>query len=109
MQSEGWSRDDAEAFATKYSLNITFQEEETTAYEEGKVIRQSRAAGSPIIKNANITVTIAKKPKETIIKDNNSSKDNTNKDNTNQSAGTNNQTTKSQTGQSSTGTTTKTP
>ena len=109
MQSEGWSRDDAEAFATKYSLNITFQEEETTAYEEGKVIRQSRAAGSPIIKNANITVTIAKKPKETIIKDNNSSKDNTNKDNTNQSSSTNNQTTKPQTGQSSTGTTTKTP
>lgn len=31
MQSEGWSKDDAEAFATKYSLNITFQEEETTA------------------------------------------------------------------------------
>ena len=108
MQSEGWSRDDAEAFATKYSLNITFQEEETTAYEEGKVIKQSRAPGSPIIKNANIIVKIAKKPKETITKDD-SSKDNTNKDNTNQSAGTNNQTTKPQTGQSSTSTTTKTP
>lgn len=109
MQSEGWSKDDAEAFATKYSLNITFQEEATTAYEEGKVISQSRAAGSPIIKNANITVTIAKKSKETITKDDNSSKDNTNKDNTNQSSSTNNQTTKPQTGQSSTGTTTKTP
>ena len=108
MQSEGWGREDAEAFATKYNLNITFQEEETTAYEEGKVIRQSRAAGSPIIKNANITVTIAKKPKETITKDD-SSKDNTNKDNTNQSSSTNSQTTKPQTGQSSTGTTTKTP
>lgn len=108
MQSEGWSKDDAEAFATKYSLNITFQEEETTAYEEGKVIKQSRAPGSPIIKNANIIVKIAKKPKETITKDD-SSKDNTNKDNTNQSAGTNNQTTKPQTGQSSTSTTTKTP
>lgn len=109
MQSEGWSKDDAEAFATKYSLNITFQEEATTAYEEGKVISQSRAPGSPIIKNANITVTIAKKSKETITKDDNSSKDNTNKDNTNQSSSTNNQTTKPQTGQSSTGTTTKTP
>ena len=73
MQSEGWSKDDAEAFATKYSLNITFQEEATTAYEEGKVISQSRAPGSPIIKNANITVTIAKKSKETITKDDNSS------------------------------------
>lgn len=109
MQSEGWSKDDAEAFATKYSLNITFQEEATTAYEEGKVISQSRAPGSPIIKNANITVTIAKKSNETITKDDNSSKDNTNKDNTNQSSSTNNQTTKPQTGQSSTGTTTKTP
>ena len=110
MQSEGWSKDDAEAFATKYSLNITFQEEETTAYEEGKVIRQSRAAGSPIIKNANITVTIAKKPKETITKDDTTNnKNNTNKDNTNQSSSTNSQTTKPQTGQSSTNTTTKTP
>lgn len=110
MQSEGWSKDDAEAFATKYSLNITFQEEETTAYEEGKVIRQSRAAGSPIIKNANITVTIAKKPKETITKDDTTNnKNNTNKENTNQSSSTNSQTTKPQTGQSSTGTTTKTP
>ena len=110
MQSEGWSKDDAEAFATKYSLNITFQEEATTAYEEGKVISQSRAPGSPIIKNANITVTIAKKPKETITKDDTTNnKNNANKDNTNQSSSTNNQTTKPQTGQSSTGTTTKTP
>lgn len=81
MQSEGWSRDDADAFATKYGLNIVFQEEETTAYEEGKVIRQSRAAGSPIIKNATITVTIAKKPKETIT-NNNTTTDNNKKDNT---------------------------
>ncbi|MBD9098261.1 Stk1 family PASTA domain-containing Ser/Thr kinase [bacterium] len=110
MQSDGWSKEDAEAFATKYSLNITFQEEETTAYDEGKVIRQSRAAGSPIIKNANITVTIAKEPKETITKDDTTNnKNNTNKDNINQSSSTNSQTTKPQTGQSSTSTTTKTP
>lgn len=110
MQSDGWSKEDAEAFATKYSLNITFQEEETTAYDEGKVIRQSRAAGSPIIKNANITVTIAKEPKETITKDDTTNnKNNTNKDNTNQSSSTNSQTTKPQTGQSSTSNTTKTP
>ena len=81
MQSEGWSKDDAEAFATKYSLNITFQEEETTAYEEGKVIRQSRAAGSPIIKNANIIVKIAKKPKETITKDDTTNNSNDTKEN----------------------------
>lgn len=62
MLEQNWSREDAEDFATKYQLNITIKEEETTAYEEGKVIRQSRAAGSPIISGASITVTIAKKP-----------------------------------------------
>lgn len=81
MQSEGWSKDDADAFATKYGLNIVFLEEATTVYEEGKVIRQSRAAGSPIIKNATITITIAKKPKETIT-NNNTTTDNNKKDNT---------------------------
>ncbi len=64
MQAEGWSREDAEAFAIKYNLNMSFVEEETTAFEEGKVIRQTRAAGSPIITNSNITITIAKKPVE---------------------------------------------
>ena len=64
MEAEGWSRVDAEAFAQKYELIMDFKEEETEAYEEGKVIRQSRAAGSPIIRGATITVTIAKKPVE---------------------------------------------
>ena len=61
------------------------------------LIDNSKTKQEEFIKNANIIVKIAKKPKETIIKDNNSSKDNTNKDNTNQSSSTNNQTTKPQT------------
>lgn len=62
MLEQGWSREDAEDFASTYNLNLTIREEETTAYEEGKVIRQSRAAGSPIVSGASITITVAKRP-----------------------------------------------
>ncbi len=64
MAGEGWSLTDVEAFCDKYGLTVSVKEQETTAYEEGKVIDQSRAAGSPIVKGQTLTVTIAKKPKE---------------------------------------------
>ncbi len=97
MQEQNWSREDAEDFAMKYNLNLTIKEEETTAYEEGKVIRQSRAAGSPIVSGASITVTVAKKP---VVNNNNptngSSSDNNNNNPTADSTtgGTSNQTDK---------------
>ena len=62
MLEEGWSLEDAEAFCTKYGLTISVVYEETEAYAEGKVISQSRAAGSPIVKGQTLKVTIAKKP-----------------------------------------------
>ena len=64
MAGEGWTLADVEAFCDKYGLTVSVKEQETTAYEEGKVIDQNRAAGSPIVKGQTITVTIAKKPKE---------------------------------------------
>ena len=64
MQGEGWSLDDAEAFCSKYGLTISTSYQETTAYQEGKVISQSRAAGSPIVKGTTLKVVIAKKPTE---------------------------------------------
>ena len=64
MAAEGWSLADAEAFCDKYGLTISVSYQETTAYEEGKIIDQSRAAGSPIVKGQTLTVTIAQKPKE---------------------------------------------
>ena len=64
MAGEGWSLEDAEAFCDKYGLTISVEYQETTAYEEGKIIDQSRAAGSPIVKGQTLTVTVAKKPKE---------------------------------------------
>lgn len=65
MLESGWTLDDAQAFCDKYGLTINVLYEDTTAYEEGKVISQSRSAGSPIVKGQTFTVTIARKPKET--------------------------------------------
>lgn len=62
MNAEGWSIDDAEAFCTKYNLIISVTYQETTQYEEGKIISQSRAAGSPIVKGTTLKVVVAKKP-----------------------------------------------
>ena len=65
MAGLGWGLADAEAFCDKYGLTISVEYQETTAYEEGKIIDQSRAAGSPIVKGQTLTVTIAQKPKQT--------------------------------------------
>ena len=62
MNAEGWGIEDAEAFCKKYGLVISVEEMETSMYEEGKIISQSRAAGSPIVKGATFTVVVAKKP-----------------------------------------------
>ncbi len=62
MSGEGWSVDDARVFCEKYGLIIEVEEQETDAYEEGKVISQSRPAGSPIVSGTTLRVTVAKKP-----------------------------------------------
>ena len=64
MNAEGWSLEDAEAFCEKYELKISVVEEETDFYEEGKIIDQSRAPGSPIMRGKTLEVTVAKKPTE---------------------------------------------
>lgn len=64
MNAEGWSIDDAEAFCSKYNLTINTTYQETTQYDEGKIISQSRAAGSPIVKGTTLKVVVAKKPTE---------------------------------------------
>ncbi len=64
MNAEGWSIDDAEAFCSKYGLTINTTYQETTQYEAGKIISQSRAAGSPIVKGTTLKVVVAKKPSE---------------------------------------------
>ncbi len=86
MSGEGWSVDDARVFCDKYGLILEIEEQETDAYEVGKIISQSRPAGSPIVSGTTLRITVAKKPvvkpspspseetddKETGNKDNNS-------------------------------------
>lgn len=62
MNALGWTKEDAEAFCDKYGITLKVVEQETTQYPEGKIIGQSRAAGSPITKGTNLTITVAKKP-----------------------------------------------
>lgn len=62
MNAEGWSLVDAEAFCKKYGLIIDVTEVETTKYDEGKIISQNRAAGSPVVRGATLEVEVAKKP-----------------------------------------------
>lgn len=62
MNAEGWSLSDAEAFCKKYGIIIKVNEVETDKYTEGKIISQSRAAGSPIARGTTLTVEVSKKP-----------------------------------------------
>ena len=63
MAAEGWSLTDAETFCKKYGIIIKVNEVETERIEVGKVISQSRAAGSPIARGTTLTIDVAVKPK----------------------------------------------
>ena len=60
----GWTQADVEAFCTKYGITLEIKEQETDAYDSGKVFTQSRSQGTPLSKGDKLTVTIAVKPKE---------------------------------------------
>ena len=81
MTTEGWSLADAEAFCDTYGLIINVQYEDTTAYEAGRVISQSRAAGSPIVRGQTLTVTIARTPTSSSSGSDNSNNNNSNSSN----------------------------
>ena len=88
MNGEGWTIDDVNIFAAEYNLSVSVTYQETTEYEEGRIISQSRPAGGPIYKGTSLRVEVAKKPeekKEEKPKEENKNtedKDNTNKENT---------------------------
>lgn len=62
MNAEGWTISDVEAFAKQYELKVSIEYQETTQYEEGKVISQSRTVGSQIYKGTSLRIVVAKKP-----------------------------------------------
>lgn len=64
MNAEGWSVSDVEIFAKEYDLKVSIQYQETTQYEEGRVISQSRTVGSQIYKGTSLRIVVAKKPEE---------------------------------------------
>lgn len=84
MNAEGWTLSDVEAFANKYQLKLSVQYQETTQYEEGRVISQSRTVGSQIYEGTSLRIVVAKppeaKPTEDTKKDD-SKTDDTKKDN----------------------------
>lgn len=97
MVQEGYSIDDASAFCKKYNLTLKTNYVETSEYTPGKIISQSRIAGSEILEGTTLTVDVAAKPTE---KKPSSSSGNTNNNN----SGTNNNNTNNSGTNSGTGT-----
>ena len=64
MEAANWSLEDVKAFCDKYDIKLTYTEVETTKKDPGKVLTQSRAPGSPIVKGSSLKVEIAKAPTE---------------------------------------------
>ena len=64
MNGEGWTIDDVNIFASEYNLSVSVTYQETSEYEEGRIISQSRPAGDPIYKGTSLRVVVAKKPEE---------------------------------------------
>ena len=73
--------DEVKKFCEEYKLKLNIEEKEDDSVKEGTIIAQSRAAGSEIADNSTLTITVAKKPKQTNNQENNSN--NNDDDNTN--------------------------
>ena len=50
---------EVEEFASDYGINLKIDYEETTEYEPGTIIHQSRAAGTTVVEGARLTITVA--------------------------------------------------
>ena len=64
MKNGGWSLSDVQDFCKKYGIALTYDEVETTAFEEGKVISQSVSPNTKMSSVKTLKVEIAKKPTE---------------------------------------------
>ncbi len=66
MVEEGWTEEDARAFAEEYNIEIDVTYEQTDDYEEGKVIYQNRPAGDTIVEGITLRIKVAQKPDDPI-------------------------------------------
>ena len=63
---EGWSKEDIEKFAEKYSLTVEFKTKES-GEPDGKIIGQGREAGSRIVEGTKLYIYVAGKAEEVKI------------------------------------------
>ena len=56
-----WTKDDIQAFADANDFRVEFNVKSRAGYQEGEIISQSRANGTPIVKGVTVTITIAGK------------------------------------------------
>ena len=55
---------EVEEFAEDYVINLIINYQDTTEYEPGTIIDQSRPAGSNVVNGARLTITVAREPQE---------------------------------------------
>ena len=55
---------EVEEFAEDYGINLIINYQDTTEYEPGTIIDQSRPAGSKIVNGTRLTITVAREPQE---------------------------------------------
>ncbi len=80
--AENWSVSQAKSFCDKYGITMTTTYEETSSYEPGTIISQSRMAGSTVANGSSIQITIAKAKQAVAVDPNENKKDDTKKDDT---------------------------
>ncbi len=62
--TEQWSIDEIQAFCDKYGIIVSFVSKPTNEFTPNTIISQSRAAGTPIVKGANLKIVYAVKYEE---------------------------------------------
>ena len=62
---EEWSLEEIKNFCDEFGIIVTFTAKPTNEYPENTIISQSRAAGTTIVKGANLTIVYAVKYEET--------------------------------------------
>ena len=62
--SEDYSVSGVEKFCEEKGVNLEITYKETNEYPEGKILTQSRSAGSKVVSGVNLRITVAKKIEE---------------------------------------------
>lgn len=75
---EHWSVSNIESFCIKNNITLNKTEQETSSYPEGTVLSQSRVAGTKVVENTPLTITVAKAPKKVETPNTNKDDDKTN-------------------------------